>query len=626
MRRLARVVFEHAAGAGAVAVWSYILRRLLLMVPTLFGVTIVSFVIMQLAPGDPELAQLGAGGLAGQSTQTREAYLIQKRDLRLDLPLVFNFRYFRDYAEPIAIAAHFLGRTHEEIVAELPDLARRAEDPDAARVLAFLRKQKIADLQERLKKPALHDRLARAIFIAVRNYCEDLGKHGVPAAMAMLRSDRAGRKEKIGAIRCLNHMVVDPFVYTYSRDPSEAETPQVLNTWRTWWQRNEDKVPQLDQDQRKTLDERFEALVALPSRSQQFEELEYFDRSQMRYFAERLFDEDSTLDERVVASWALRLHVGKPLQLDVPHNASPELVRQTAENWFAYYEPRQDEFQPGFFKKAWYTITDTQYAHMLVRLATFNFGRSAVRTREPVSRKIWDAVIVSAPLMVLAELVIYLVAVPLGILCAVHRGQWIDRSISLGLFLLYSIPAYVAGMLFLLFLAYGDYLRWFPMMGLHSEGADQMGLVAYFLDYLHHAFLPVVCLSLFALAGIAMYSRTSMLDVMGQDFIRTARAKGVSERQVIYKHGMRNALIPILTLFSNFLPAMLGGSVLVEVIFNIPGMGRLSWESIEQKDFPTLMALIYIDAIVVMFSILLTDLLYVLVDPRISFQGRGKTA
>ena len=123
-----------------------------------------------------------------------------------------------------------------------------------------------------------------------------------------------------------------------------------------------------------------------------------------------------------------------------------------------------------------------------------------------------------------------------------------------------------------------------------------------------------------------MYSRTSLLDVIGQDFIRTARAKGLPPATVTYKHALRNALIPILTLFSNFLPAMLGGSVLIEYLFNIPGMGRLSWESIEQMDFPTLMALVYVQSIVVMLSILLTDVLYVFVDPRISFEGQGNSS
>ena len=110
-----------------------------------------------------------------------------------------------------------------------------------------------------------------------------------------------------------------------------------------------------------------------------------------------------------------------------------------------------------------------------------------------------------------------------------------------------------------------------------------------------------------------------MLDVVNQDYIRTARAKGLSNRNVIFKHALRNALIPIITLFANFLPVLLGGSVLIEVIFNIPGMGRLSYEAILEKDYNTLMAIIYIDGIIVMFSFLLSDLLYVVVDPRISF-------
>ncbi len=131
--------------------------------------------------------------------------------------------------------------------------------------------------------------------------------------------------------------------------------------------------------------------------------------------------------------------------------------------------------------------------------------------------------------------------------------------------------------------------------------------------------VPVLSLSIFSLAGLAMYSRSSMLDVVNQDYIRTARAKGLSNRNVIFKHALRNALIPIITLFANFLPVLLGGSVLIEVIFNIPGMGRLSYEAILEKDYNTLMAIIYIDGIIVMFSFLLSDLLYVVVDPRISF-------
>jgi ABC-type dipeptide/oligopeptide/nickel transport system permease component len=626
-------------------VWTYIIRRLFVMLPTLFGVTIVSFVIMQLAPGDPLRNQLSPSGMAGQSGQNREAYLIQKRDLKLDKPLVLNFNYFRDFRDEMQVIAHYLGAEESQVAAELPELAAHPEEPTNAARLQFLRRLGIDAFDERLADPQRHPELAKAIQGYLGMYSDDLGIHGVEPAIAILRSDKASQRDRIGAIRALNHMVVDPLVYTYSREPSEKNTAEIVDLWRRWWQRAQEadqkrlaeglppQYPPLSAERRKALAADFAAALDAPTRAEMFDRLQFFDsgkfepfqEADMRFFVEKLL-EAKDLEERVVAVTTLSNYVGEPVEMDVPLDAPAEQVAWVAENWQLHYQYHGDQYEVNPLAKAWYIIADTQYAHMLWRLASFDFGRSATRTREPVADKILDAVIVSAPLMLMAQLVIYLVAVPLGIICAVHRGRWPDRLISLGLFLLYSIPAFVAAMLFLLFFAYGDYLTLFPMEGLHSDWAEDYGLLRYLADYAWHAFLPVVCLSLFSLAGLAMYSRTSMLDVIGQDYIRTARAKGLPESRVIYKHGLRNAMIPIITLFANFLPAMLGGSVLVEYIFNIPGMGRLSWESIEQQDFPTLMALIYIDAIVVMLSILLTDLLYVFVDPRISFEAQGKSA
>jgi peptide/nickel transport system permease protein len=372
----------------------------------------------------------------------------------------------------------------------------------------------------------------------------------------------------------------------------------------------------------------FADMVAEPEKEKLFEMLEGFDRDDMRFFAEKLLGgavagKASTLQENFVASLALSLYVGKPLKLDVAVDASPDEIDQVVTNWKAHYESHETGYRYSLPIKLARIVTDTQYAHAVWRLVTFNFGRSALRTREPVSEKLWDAVKVSAPLMLLAELLIYGLSIPIGVVAAVRRGKATDRLITLVLFMLYSIPVFVAGMLFLLLLCYGDYLKLFPTLGLHSDGADELSWGPWLVDYLWHATLPVVCLSLFSLAGMSMYSRASMLEVLGQDYVRTARAKGLSEGVVVLKHALRNSLIPVVTLFSNFLPALLGGSVLIEFLFGIPGMGRLSWVSIEQKDYPTLMALVYIDAIVVMASILLTDLLYVVVDPRISFGSRG---
>ena len=602
--------------------WIYTVRRLLVMIPTLFGITAVAFGIMQLAPGDPLKAELGAAGTIGEASQTREAYLIMRRDLLLDRPALLNFRYFRDYTAPIREVVFFRGQSREAIVEELARLTEAPDAPENAARLAFLRGLDIADFDALLADPEVHPRLAHMIATGIQVYLEEeVGLHGVPPAMAVLRDPASPLPERIGAIRAIRLMALEPFQYSFGREPDEADLPYVVAPWQLWWSRAEADFPAVPSARREELAGKLEAMVREESRREVLEILETLDRDDMRFFADRLLGE-ATFDEKRLSADALRLYIADPLQLDVPTGAAAETVDEVAENWLVHYDLRLDRYEPGLARRFGYLLTDTQYANMVRRLATFQFGRSATRTREPVGPRILRAVMVSAPLMIMAQIVIYLVAVPLGIICAVNRSNTVDRGVSLGLFVLYSIPPFVAAMMFLLFLGYGVFFDWFPSLGLHSPGAEEFGWGRYLLDYLWHAYLPVVCLSLFSLAAMAMYSRTSMLEVTGQDYVRTARAKGLSERAVILKHGLRNALIPIITLFAGFLPAMLGGSVLIEVIFGIPGMGRLSYESILQRDFPTLMALIYINAIVVMLSILLTDLLYVVVDPRISFEGR----
>ncbi|MBI5761802.1 MAG: ABC transporter permease subunit [Planctomycetales bacterium] len=617
--------------------WTYILRRLLMMIPTLFGVTIVSFGIMKLAPGDPLLLQLSSSGMAGQSGQTREAFLVQKRDLKLDKPVLVNFRYFTDYRDELRLCAHYASLSLDDVRKEVAQLSAPDIDATLRPRRDFLRHEfrrqlGIKDFDQRLQNPEQQDGVARAILVLTQLYFEDVGANAVPSAMELLdTADETpdGMRLKVGLVRLLNGMVTDPFRYTYSNPPTDAETPQIVATWSIWWSRDQAQFPPIDPDRLEILRKNFADMVAEPSKEKLFEILEAFDRDDMRFFAERLLGPEPnaktpSLQERFIASLTLSAYVSKPLKVDVAVDATAEEIDQVAANWKSHYDSNKARYQIPLPNKLGRIVTDTQYAHTVWRLVTFNFGRSALRTREPVSEKIWDAVKVSAPLMLLAELLIYGISVPIGVVCAVRRGRVADRLITLSLFMLYSIPSFVAGMLMLLFLCYGDYLKLFPTMGLHASNADSLAFGQWLLDYLWHATLPVVCLSLFSLAAMSMQSRASMLDVLGQDYIRTARAKGLSERVVVFKHALRNSLIPVITLFSNFLPALLGGSVLIEYLFNIPGMGRLSWASIEQKDYPTMMALIYIDAIVVMLSILATDLLYVVADPRISYSGRGE--
>lgn len=615
------------------------------MIPTLFGVTIVSFVIMQIAPGDP-LSTQGQGGVQGAKGESRDAYLVRKRDLKLDRPLIVNLRWFYDYKPDLAQGARIRAMTSEEIAERLNEMAKSPGDEKLQAERRFFQyitdrnlsltqwvKNKLnlngaagnTDFNTRLADPKKHASLAAAIRDYSQIWFEDVGQYGVQSGMQLLEANDTTLANQRGMIQGLNYMVVEPLKFTYSRDASDAETPDVVEVWKAWWERNQSKYPPLDPDRKSELQAKLKEFVAAPSRTELFklvEDFEYtWDTPDGRFFAETLLG-DSTLQEKVISAMILKLFVANPLPLDVAKDASEEDVQRATDNWKIVYDMHKSLYEPGMGTKLYSVLGDTQYAHMVWRLMTFQFGRSTIRTRDPVSTKIWEAVKVSAPLMLMSSLLIYVVAIPLGLVCGVFRGRWSDRLISLGLFLLYSVPPFVAGMLFLLYLSYGEYLKIFPMERLHSDNAQNFGFVRWLLDYFWHAALPVVCLSLFSLAPLAMYARTSLLEVLGQDYIRTARAKGLPESRVILVHALRNSLIPLITLFASFLPAMLGGSVLIEYLFNIPGMGRLSWESILLKDFPVVMALIYIDAIVVMLSILMTDLLYMFVDPRISFEGQ----
>jgi peptide/nickel transport system permease protein len=594
---------------------AYIVRRLLLMIPTLFGVTLVTFVVMQFAPGDPLKAQLSETGAQGQSGATREAFLHQRRQWKLDKPAILNLRWFRDYSEPARRCASVYGLSDEDLRKILDAMAEREEFPELRR---FLQDLKIESFEEQLRSSDRRSELVTRVRIGTQVFVEEtVGEHGVLAFSALL--DDPSLPIRIGAIRCLSLCTLgDPFVYTYSRDPQPEETEAIMTTWRIWWDREKGKFPPVPPERLPQVQETFRALAAEPSRSKILDGVEFFKKSDAPYLMQQLLAE-TPIKEKSVASLALKATVGRPLKIDVKLTDKEPAVQAVAENWKAYVSLHRRRYDPPLLSRCLYFFTDTQYANSLIRLVTFNFGRSMVKPYDPVGPEILRAAKVSAPIMLLSEALVYLLAVPLGVYSAVRRNQWQDRSISLGLFVLYSIPPVVLGMLFLTFFCFGGFLKWFPMYGLHSENSEALSSFRYAADYIWHIAGPLLCLTLTQMASLAMFGRSSMLDVVNQDYIRTARAKGLAGRTVILRHALRNALIPIITLFSNFIPALLSGSVIIEYLFGIPGMGRLSYDSIQAKDYNTVMALIYLDAIIVMLSILLSDFLYVVVDPRISF-------
>ena len=259
------------------------------------------------------------------------------------------------------------------------------------------------------------------------------------------------------------------------------------------------------------------------------------------------------------------------------------------------------------------------YVLWLGKVLRGNLSDSFVDNR-PVAEKIGERMRLTISITGAALILSYLIAIPLGVVAAIRRGQVMDRSIGFVVFLLYSIPSFTAALVLILLVAGGDYLNLLPMYGANSVDASVMGPFAWLWDRILHMILPVTCLTYASLASISRYTRVSMLEALGQDFVRTARAKGLPERVVILRHALRNALIPIITIFTLEIPVLISGAVIIESIFTLPGMGQLMFQSLDAGDYPVIMGLTLLIAIVTLVSYLLADILYAVVDPRITYE------
>lgn len=263
-----------------------------------------------------------------------------------------------------------------------------------------------------------------------------------------------------------------------------------------------------------------------------------------------------------------------------------------------------------------------QYFSWLKRIVTLDFGRS-LRDHRPIIDKLKERLPVSIALSGISVLLAYLIAIPLGVYSATHRFSIGERVLTVLLFGLYSIPNFWLATMAIIYLGGGDFWNVFPVFGLTSNNAANWPFWRRLADEGWHLVLPVACLTYYTMAVLSRYTRTSMLEVIRQDFIRTAKAKGLSERLIVYRHALRNSLIPIITLMADLLPAVIGGSIIIETLFSIPGMGQLSYDAVFTRDYPLLMALFTMSALVTLSGVLIADFLYVLVDPRISYEQRS---
>lgn len=482
---------------------AYILRRLLLMIPTFFGIALILFAVLNFAPGRPGAQQSADLAKNARSEQSQESFRIFREQFSLDKPVFLNTRFAlrtEEVASDVRVAAGTQAGTPTEKIAA----------------------------QERL---------------------EDLGRYAVPHLVTILREADHGGDTAVrdAAVYFLRQSALMPLEDPFSKNPS----PKAL-----------------------ALNRRIEAQNA--------------ELRKLRY------------------------------ALEAPESQKRDVIAA----WSRWYDAHAALFQYGLGEKVRILFTDTRFARYLRNLSRLDFGVSLV-SREPVMATLISKLKYSLTLSVGSLILAYAISIPLGIFSAVRKGSLSDKVLTVALFMLYSLPSFFVATLLLHFFSEGSdwaVLRIFPTGGFQSRNVSDLTSFGRLKDLGLHLALPLFCLTYGSLAALSRYMRSGLLDVIRADYVRTARAKGLSERTVIGKHALRNGLLPILTLLAGLLPAVLGGSVIIEYIFGIQGMGLWVIDAIYQRDYNVILAVELLSTILVLVGILLTDLSYALVDPRIRYE------
>jgi peptide/nickel transport system permease protein len=262
-----------------------------------------------------------------------------------------------------------------------------------------------------------------------------------------------------------------------------------------------------------------------------------------------------------------------------------------------------------------------QYFLWLKKFVKFDFGESFSQDRKKVIDKILERLPVTLWLNIASMVLVFAIALPLGVMSAYLRDTIFDKAVTVFVFVGFAIPTFWLALLCMYY--FGVIVGVLPISGLTSYNFESMTLFEKIIDIIKHAFLPVFLSVFGSLAGLSRFARNSMLDVLNEDYIVAARARGIGEGRIIFKHALKNALLPVVTIIGLSVPGLIGGSVIFESIFSIPGMGQLFYQSVMMRDYPVIMGILVIGAILTLLGNLLADIMYAVVDPRIRYKKRA---
>lgn len=506
----------------------YIFKRILLMFPTLFFISVIIFVVLNLAPGRPGGAQISGEGMQDStSAEARESYRIFKEQFNFDKPALLNFRF---------------GLEKEDALVHILNLAdfRRPTCSEAG--------EPAGCIEADAKPPS-------SAIIEAQDNLEDWGEYVVPELLEL------------------------------------AESHERLDVRRI-------ALSQLSVNSKRRL-------------------INEYDKKQTP--EERALNREIAAENERIGQWK----VG-------PEGTAEEVDQIVTQKWAPWFEERRARFEYEGAEVLEVLFLDTRFAKYWANLIRFDFGVSHVDKR-PVMDKIAEKVPYTLTINFLAILIAYFFSIPIGVWSAYRQNTTADRIVTAILFALYSLPSFFVGVLLIELLADGDPFGIFPTGGFVGsfpdwydpgetiQSVDEMTVAEEMLSVAYHIALPVFCLTYGAIASLSRYARTGLLDVIRADYIRTARAKGLGEPMVIVKHAVRNGMIPVLTLLGTMLPALIGGSVVIEYVFNVPGMGLFMFESIFARDYNSMMGVLLISTVLTLIGLLISDISYAIVDPRISF-------
>ncbi len=326
----------------------------------------------------------------------------------------------------------------------------------------------------------------------------------------------------------------------------------------------------------------------------------------LKYLIARLFSMiPLLLGITLVSFLVIQLAPGEPVTMDMAMD--PNVSAEAIAKLRAHYN-----LDKPMYMQYWLWLKD---------MAVLDFGHSFHPDGRLVIDKIAERLPVTLWMNIIGLVLVMLVAIPIGVASARWQDSPFDRSMTVLVFIGFAAPGFWIGLLAMIF--FGVQLGWIPISGIASYGAEDWPFWKQLLDWAHHLAAPILIGVLGSLAGMSRYMRSSMLDVVRQDYITTARAKGVPENTIFYKHALRNALLPVITILGLSVPGLIGGSVIFESLFSIPGMGKLFFEAVMMRDYPLIMGVLTIGALLTLVGNLIADVAYGLADPRIRYGGQN---